>query len=693
MPEKTMKKALKTLLMVMVITLLLSALTACDLEALLGNLIEPTEPTEVTCEHEWVEATCTAPKTCSKCADTEGEALDHTEAADEAKTATCTQTGLTEGKHCSTCGEVLIEQTIIPMIAHTYLNDNDLTCEKCGYEKDCTHAIKEPVAGKDATCTAAGLTAGEKCSVCGEIIVAQEEIKALDHDLVHHEAKAPTCTEGGWDAYDTCTRCDHNTKAEKGALGHDLVHHEAKAPACTEGGWDAYDTCSRCDYTTKVEKNALGHDLVHHEAKAPTCTESGWDAYDACSRCDYTTKIEKNALGHTWVDATLEAPKTCSVCASTEGDPLLPENTLIDFTFASDADRLSQGSFTWGAQSNGGALYGILTRENEANAKIYEYQWFNADRQNVFKSFEGSILEVYARANTMDSAKLTFDVPYSLEGKQSLDITMFSNDANAGYVFYIQDSEGNGYQWRVKSTTNYTIYNWSKLSLPVSELSDLKDIKSISFVFGCARDNASYLYIKPIKFSPIPDETTPTLPENTLIDFTFEDDIDRLSQSTLSWPGQTTGGATYGILNRADEANAKIYEYQWFNTDAKKDAFKAFEGNVLEVVSRTGKMDGVKVTFDNAYAFEGKTSLNVSFFSNTANGGYVFYVEDSNGKSHAWRIATTDYSVYTWKTLSIDIATLEATGLVDIKAISFTYACGSGNDSYLYVKPITFTAQ
>ena len=81
-------------------------------------------------------------------------------------------------------------------------------------------------------------------------------------------------------------------------LGHDLVHHEAKAVTCTECGWDAYDTCSRCDYTTYVEIQKLGHDLVHHEAKAATCTASGWDAYDTCSRCDYSTFKELPALGH-----------------------------------------------------------------------------------------------------------------------------------------------------------------------------------------------------------------------------------------------------------------------------------------------------------------------------------------------------------------------------------------------------------
>ena len=40
-------------------------------------------------------------------------------------------------------------------------------------------------------------------------------------------------------------------------------------------GWNAYDTCKRCDYTTYEEIAALGHDLEHHDAKATTCTAIG----------------------------------------------------------------------------------------------------------------------------------------------------------------------------------------------------------------------------------------------------------------------------------------------------------------------------------------------------------------------------------------------------------------------------------
>ena len=131
-----------------------------------------------------------------------------------------------------------------------------------------------------------------------------------NHDMMHHDAKAPTCTEIGWDAYETCQRegCTYTTKVELPALKHKLVHHDAKAPTCTEIGWDEYDTCSRCDYTTKVELLALKHDLVHHDAKAPTCTEIGWNEYDACQRegCDYTTKVEIPAPGHDYTEKVVK---------------------------------------------------------------------------------------------------------------------------------------------------------------------------------------------------------------------------------------------------------------------------------------------------------------------------------------------------------------------------------------------------
>ena len=114
-----------------------------------------------------------------------------------------------------------------------------------------------------------------------------------NHDLVHHDAKAPTCTEIGWDAYETCQRegCTYTTKVELPALKHNLVHRDAKAPTCTETGWEEYDTCSRCDYTTKVEIPAPGHDYTEKVVK-PTCEKGGYTLH-TCKNCHDSYKDQQ----------------------------------------------------------------------------------------------------------------------------------------------------------------------------------------------------------------------------------------------------------------------------------------------------------------------------------------------------------------------------------------------------------------
>ena len=186
-------------------------------------------------------------------------------------------------------------------------------CEVCGGEygeKDSNNHDLEQHAAKAPTCTEIGWDAYDRCIRCG--YTTRKELPA-QHDLKQHAAKAPTCTEKGWNAYETCSRCDYTTYTELTALNHDLEQHAAQAATCTEIGWDAYKTCSRlgCNYTTYQEIPALKHDLVQHDAQAATCTEKGWDAYDTCSRCDYTTYAEQPALNHDLVNHDAKAP-TCT---------------------------------------------------------------------------------------------------------------------------------------------------------------------------------------------------------------------------------------------------------------------------------------------------------------------------------------------------------------------------------------------
>lgn len=162
--------------------------------------------------------------------------------------------------------------------------------------------------GGEATCTAAA-----KCGGCGQ---PYGNIDLNNHDIEHHEAKAATCTEVGWNAYNTCKRegCSYTTYKVIAALNHALVHHEAQAPTCTAVGWEAYDTCERCDYTSKEIKPKLNHVFAN------TWEHNDDKHWHKCTR-DGCTGIDAEAA-HEWQPATYTAPKTCTVCGATTGTKL-----------------------------------------------------------------------------------------------------------------------------------------------------------------------------------------------------------------------------------------------------------------------------------------------------------------------------------------------------------------------------------
>ena len=240
----------------------------------------------------------------------------------------------TKGKICEKCGA---EYGILGHDWGTWTSISNMNmhghrCNRCNrYETAyCT--------GGTATCSAEAV-----CVECGG---AYGEKDSNNHDLVQHAAKAPTCTEKGWNAYETCSRCDYTTYAELPAQ-HDLEQHAAKAATCTEKGWDAYDTCSRCDYTTYAEQPALNHALVQHAAKAPTCTEKGWNAFNTCNNCNYTTYAELPALNHDYQAVTVEP--TCE----TDGYTVFTCSRCKDSYTADPTDKLGHQFGAWSPNGTG----------------------------------------------------------------------------------------------------------------------------------------------------------------------------------------------------------------------------------------------------------------------------------------------------------------------------------------------------
>ena len=270
------------------------------------------------------KATCTKVAVCTSCLMSYGEYGPHDwgawqsrgnnsehirhcqrDGCDAVDTASCSgdssATCITLGT-CSTCGGQYYSAHAFPAEQNWHSDDKNhwLSCTVC-HEAKTKMGAHWFVQGAVSVCLKSAATCVApavyytNCDYCyhkgtDTYVDPNNGPDPNNHDLVHHDAKAPTCTEIGWDAYETCQRegCTYTTKVELPALKHKLVHHDAKAPTCTETGWDEYDTCSRCDYTTKVEIPAPGHDYTEKVVK-PTCEKVGYTLH-TCKNCNDSYK-------------------------------------------------------------------------------------------------------------------------------------------------------------------------------------------------------------------------------------------------------------------------------------------------------------------------------------------------------------------------------------------------------------------
>ncbi|MBQ3013820.1 MAG: leucine-rich repeat domain-containing protein [Clostridia bacterium] len=279
-----MKRTLLCLLMVLLLAILLAS---CDDTS--EDIADATSPDVTTCEHTWVDATCAAAKTCSKCQVTEGTALGHDMVTDAAVAATCTETGLTEGSHCSRCDAATTAQTVVPALGHSTDAEGDraATCMTKAYCSvcQCEYGEIDPDAHdmSEATCTEPSTCKNG----CGHTVGA-----ALGHST-DKEGDLP----GDCETQAYCSVCQQYY----GEIGHSVGAEGDRAADCENKAY--------CHICQKEYGEALGHDWI----------DANCDTPKTCSACGAT---EGEALGHSWIDADCDTPKTCNTCGATEGEAL-----------------------------------------------------------------------------------------------------------------------------------------------------------------------------------------------------------------------------------------------------------------------------------------------------------------------------------------------------------------------------------
>ncbi|MDD6527839.1 MAG: hypothetical protein PUF31_08595, partial [Oscillospiraceae bacterium] len=237
---------------------------------------------------------------------------------------------------CSVCGEILTAQEEIPATGHT----------------------EETIPGKAATCTETGLTDGVKCSVCGEILTAQEEIPALGHTEETVPGKAATCTETGLTDGVKCTVCGEILVAQEEipTLNHRIIDTKAEEATCVHLGYTAGKYCLDCAKYISGHEEIPGeladHKLVKIYAADPTCYREGQTAGFMCTNkgCTYREGGEVlKKVPHTYNEWTENGDGThtaeCSVCKEA-GQPYTwptSEDCTFEWVIVSVADCENDG--------------------------------------------------------------------------------------------------------------------------------------------------------------------------------------------------------------------------------------------------------------------------------------------------------------------------------------------------------------
>ncbi len=318
-------------------------------------------------------------------------ALGHIETIDEAVAATCETTGLTEGSHCSVCNQVVIAQQETAKASHT-------------------EAIIQAIA---ATCSAEGATEGKKCSVCDEILVAPQPTNKIAHIEETIYAVSATCAATGLTEGKKCSICNEILVAQQPTdkIPHTETTVMGISPSCSAEGLTAGKKCSVCQEITLAQEpiEKLPHTEENIAAVSATCESTGLTAGKKCSVCQevLVAQMITQKVAHNYVPV-VTAPlceaegfttHTCSMC----------DDSYVD----SPVDALGH---TWGEWEVSGS-YTIRNCTNECNCGKSQRIMSISASYNGIRLLTGESVwkdDVTVVATLMDSSEIEL-VDFTLE--------------------------------------------------------------------------------------------------------------------------------------------------------------------------------------------------------------------------------------------------------------------------------------
>lgn len=345
-------------------------------------------------------------------------ALGHDEVTHDAQAADCTHVGWDAYVTCSRCDYTTYQEieatghdfgawyeTIAP--SENAPGEERRDCTQCNHYEtrevaELGHQHQHTAHVTAPTCTAQGYTT-YTCG-CGDNYVT-DYVAATGHSegsAVIEDTVDSTCTTtGSYNSNVYCTVCGSKVSGTAHtipALGHDEINHTAKAATCTDDGWNAYVSCSRCDYTTYSEIPATGHtEGAWIVDSAATCTANG-SKHQICGTCGVTINTQTiSATGHSfggWVvinaaTCTQEGTeqKTCA-CGVTETRSIAAGHKYEGHVCSVCGDVLYSEGLTFSAFRNGYAVAGVGTCTDTTIVIPNEYNGLPviAIKENAFGS-------------------------------------------------------------------------------------------------------------------------------------------------------------------------------------------------------------------------------------------------------------------------------------------------------------------